>query len=121
MSLIAVNLPSLWAIVRNLSVPASQLVASIRSALSLRPFRGDSHHSTSSRIRGALAGGGGINGGHVFANDSQVRICEPSEAQSGEWHRRGHISSVETDVNPFPISDGADSDATRADKYDSAV
>ena len=121
MSLIAVNLPSLWAIVGNLSVPASQLVASIRSALSLRSFGSGSHHSSSSRIRGALGGGGGVSGANEFATDSQVRIREPSQEQSGEWHRLGQIKSVETDVNTSRISDGTDSDAKRADKYDSAV
>ncbi|KAF6227646.1 hypothetical protein HO173_012086 [Letharia columbiana] len=125
LSLLAVNLPSLWAIIGKMSSPASQLVASIRSALSLRSFGSGSHHSSNSRTRkatrGAIGGGGVVDGANKHSDESQVRIHETIEGQSTEWHRLRQIDSQETDVNAPRVSNGTDYDAERADNHSSMV
>lgn len=111
LSLLAVNLPSLWAIVGTISAPASQLVASIRSALSLRSLGGDSNRSS----RRAVAGQGGVDGANASAHDSQVRIHETGEGQGCEWHGMGQLGGRETEVDVSGDSDGAEYSAKRAD------
>ena len=113
--LLAVNLPSLWAIFGTVSSPASQLVASIRSALSLRSLGIGSNHSSSSKSRGAIGGEGAVHGAIGYADDSQVRIHETVKVQSGEWHRLGEIESRETGADAPRLSDGTEIDATNHD------
>ena len=110
LSLLAVNLPSLWAIVSNVSSPVSQMIASIRSALSLRSLGRNSHHSP--------RGGGGVDGVNAYTDDSRVRIHEPREGQSDEWHRLDPINSL---GDAPRVSDGTDYDAKRADHHDGIV
>lgn len=73
LSLLAVNLLSLWAIIGNMSSPAPQWIASIRSALSLRSL-GNGSHPSSSRNRGAVGDGADVNGANQYADESQLRI-----------------------------------------------
>lgn len=103
MSLLAVNLPSLWAVIGNMSSPASRFVASIRSALSLR-LLGSS----------AAVGGGDVDdGNNRYVDDSQVRTHERMKGQIGEWHRLEEIDSQETGADAIRSSDGTDFVARR--------
>ena len=113
LSLLAVNLPSLSAIVGKLSAPASQLVASIRSAISLRSVGSGSHRSSRSRRRGVVGGGGGPA---EYVDGSQVQIREAMKGQeSSEWHRLGEIDSRETAADDGARdSEGAENNAERA-------
>ena len=89
------------------------MIASIRSALSLRSFRSNSPHSRS--------GGGGVNGVNTYTDDSQVRIHESSEGQSDEWHRLDQINSLGTEVDTPHVSDGMDYKAKKGSNYNSMV
>ena len=89
------------------------MIASIRSALSLRSFRSSSHHSP--------GGGGGVNGVNTYTDDSQVRIHEPSEEQNDEWHCLDQINSPRTKVNGPRVSDETDYNAKRVNNHDSMV
>ena len=97
------------------------MVASIRSALSLRSLGIGSHHSSSSKTRGAISGEGVGNGAHGYADDSQVRIHETVKGQSGEWHHLREVESRETGVDGTRVSDGTDVDAMRIGNHDSMV
>lgn len=57
----------------------------------------------------------------MYADDSQVRIHETIEGQSGEWHGLGHLDSEETDVNASRDSDGMEYNAKRADDHNGIV
>ena len=54
--LLAIKLPSLWAIICNVRSPTLQWIASIRRARPLRPLGSDSHRSSSLGARGAIGG-----------------------------------------------------------------
>lgn len=105
----------------NMRSPASQWIASIRSALSLRSLGGGSHHSSPSRARGAIGAGGTVDGASRYVNDSQIQIHETVKGQSHEWHRLGEIDTHETGVDALPVSDGMDHDDKNADYRNSIV
>lgn len=95
--LLAVNLPSLSAIVRPISSRTSQMVASIRSALSLRSLGSGSHHSSHSKIQAVGDASGGVSdGADRSADNSQVRIHGLMRRRSAEWHHLREIDSFET-------------------------
>ena len=97
------------------------MVASIRSALSLRSLGIGSNHSSNSKSRGAVGGEGVVNGANGYADESQVRIHETMKGQSGEWHHLREIESRETGVDGPRVSDGTEIDATRIRNHDSMV
>ena len=95
--LLAVNLPSLTALVRPVSSRTSQMVASIRSALSLRSLGSGSHNSSRSKIQVVGDASGGVcDGADRSADSSQVQIRGIKRSRSGEWHHLREIDSLET-------------------------
>ncbi|CAF9914560.1 hypothetical protein IMSHALPRED_001943 [Imshaugia aleurites] len=119
--LLAVNLPSLWAIVGKMSTPASQLVASIRSAISLRSLGSGSHRSSRSKTRRPAGDGIIPDGSDRYADDSRVRIHETVKGQNDEWHRLGAIDSRETGTDAPRVSDGVENYVQTARDHDSVV
>ena len=105
----------------NVRSSASQCIASIRSALSLHSRSGGSHQSLRSRARGAIGGGGTVDGTNKDVNDSQVQIHETIKGQGHEWHRLEEIEAHETGVDALHVSDGVDYDAKSADYRNSIV
>lgn len=99
-----------------MSSPASQLVASIRSALSLRSIGSGSHHSSRSRTRGGV-----VNVADGHADDSQVRIHATTTGQRSEWHRLGESDSQKTSADAPRVSDETDYDAKSANGHGSMV
>ncbi|CAF9908320.1 MAG: hypothetical protein ALECFALPRED_004379 [Alectoria fallacina] len=112
--LLAVNLPSLSAMVGHVSSPASRLLASIRSALSLHSNGSDSHRSSRSRS-------GGAGAAHGYAADSRVRIHETTKGRSSKWHRLREIDSREAGADAPRVSNGTDYNGKGADHRGSMV
>ncbi|CAD6577598.1 MAG: hypothetical protein ASARMPREDX12_008414 [Alectoria sarmentosa] len=119
--LLAVNFPSLWPMIGKVSSPASRLLVTIRSALSLRSNGISSHDSSRSKTRGAGGGGGIVGAARGYADDSRVRIHETTKGRSNEWHRLREIDSREAGAEGPRVSDERDYDAKRANGHESMV
>lgn len=116
MSLLAVNLPSLWAIFGRMSTPASKLVASIRSALSLRSLGSDGGHH--SMHRGVEAGGSQINIIHDAASGGPDSI----KGQSKGWHQLREMDDSRThDVDSAWVPSGTGYDNQRVSRIKDIV
>lgn len=119
--LLAVNLPSLSAIFGNTSFHISQLVASLRSAISLRSTGSDSHHSSRSRTRGAVGGEGTILSVDSHAVNSQVRLHGPTKGQGGDWYRLGELESRDSGADVPRAGDSMDYHRKSDDKCGNMV
>ncbi|KAL8830371.1 MAG: hypothetical protein Q9191_001481 [Dirinaria sp. TL-2023a] len=94
LSLLAVNLPSLWTIISSSS--ATRFLASLRSLVTF------SSHGSHSRIleRGTAPGD---------TDDSRIRISDTDKSSSKEWHEMHYVQNSE----PWPSPSMASADSTK--------